>query len=48
VALKLFGPYIGSDIIGLTEIAAALLNVAGYFRPKADVIGGLITAAEIA
>jgi reactive chlorine resistance protein C len=32
---KLFGPYIGSDIIGITEITAALLFVAGYFRPKA-------------
>ena len=40
---KLFGPYIGSDFIGITEIAAALLIVAGYFRPKAGVIGGLIT-----
>jgi uncharacterized membrane protein YkgB len=39
---KLFGPYIGSDLIGITEIAAALLIVAGYFRPKAGVIGGLI------
>ena len=40
---KLFGPYIGSDLIGITEITAALLIVAGYFRPKAGVIGGLIT-----
>ena len=40
---KLFGPYIGSDIIGLTEITGALLFIAGYFRPKAGVIGGLIT-----
>jgi len=40
---KIFGPYIGSDIIGLTEIAAALLIVVGYFRPKAGVVGGLIT-----
>jgi len=40
---KLFGPYIGSDIIGFTEITAALLIIAGYFRPKAGVIGGLIT-----
>ena len=40
---KLFGPYIGSDLIGITEIAAALLFFAGYFRPKAGVIGGLIT-----
>src|SRR6201982_1533938 len=40
---KLFGPYIGSDIIGLTEITGALLIAAGYFTPKAGVIGGLIT-----
>jgi len=40
---KLFGPYVGSDIIGLTEITAAILVIAGYFRPKAGVIGGLIT-----
>jgi uncharacterized membrane protein YkgB len=40
---KLFGPYIGSDIIGLTEVTGALLLIAGYFRPKAGVIGGLIT-----
>ncbi|WP_263354750.1 DUF417 family protein [Acidicapsa acidisoli] len=40
---KLFGPYIGSDLIGITEIAGALLIAAGYFRPKAGVVGGLIT-----
>lgn len=40
---KLFGPYIGSDLIGLTEIAGALFYIAGYFKPKAGVIGGLIT-----
>jgi uncharacterized membrane protein YkgB len=40
---KFFGPYIGSDIIGLTEITAAILIIAGYFRPKAGIVGGLIT-----
>src|SRR5271168_2153712 len=40
---KLFGPYIGSDIIGLTEWLAAVLIIAGYFKPKAGIIGGLIT-----
>jgi reactive chlorine resistance protein C len=40
---KVFGPYIGSDIIGLTEITGALLIAAGYLRPKAGIIGGLIT-----
>src|ERR1700761_7762876 len=39
---KLFGPYVGSDIIGLTEITAALLFIAGYVRPGSGVIGGLI------
>ena len=40
---KLFGPHVGSDIIGLTEIAGALLIVTGYFKPSAAVLGGLIT-----
>jgi uncharacterized membrane protein YkgB len=39
---KLFGPYMGSDFIGLTEIMAALLMIVGYLRPKAGIIGGLI------
>jgi uncharacterized membrane protein YkgB len=39
---KLFGPYIGSDIIGLTEITAALLFITGYFKPKAGIIGGMV------
>lgn len=39
---KLFGPYIGSYFIGLTEIIAALLLISGYFFPKAGIIGGLI------
>src|SRR6201989_696610 len=30
---RLFGPYIGSDIIGLTEWAGALFYIAGYFKP---------------
>ena len=41
---KLFGPYVGSDIIGLTEWTAAILMIAGYFRPKAGIIGGLIAS----
>ena len=41
---KLFSPYIGSDIIGLTEITAAILIIAGYMRPKAGIIGGLIAS----
>ena len=39
---KLFGTYIGSDLIGLTEIIAALLIITGYFKPKAGIAGGLI------
>jgi reactive chlorine resistance protein C len=38
----LFGPYIGSDIIGLTEITAALLIIAGHFQLKAGIAGGFI------
>jgi uncharacterized membrane protein YkgB len=40
---KIFGPYIGSDIIGSTEVLAAILFIVGYSRPKAGVIGGLLT-----
>jgi uncharacterized membrane protein YkgB len=40
---KLFGPRLGSDIIGLTEITAALLFIVGYFKAKAGIVGGLIT-----
>src|SRR5262249_55665174 len=40
---KLFGPYIGSDLIGLTEIVAALLMIVGYRKPKAGILGSLIT-----
>ena len=41
---KLFGPYIGSDIIGTTEVIAAVLMIAGYLRPKAGIVGGLIAS----
>lgn len=40
---RVFGPYVGSDIIGLTEITAALLFIIGYFRPRAGIVGALIT-----
>jgi len=40
---KVFGPYIGSDIIGITEIGAAILYIAGYMWPKAGIVGGFIT-----
>src|SRR6201982_3104152 len=29
---KLFGPYTGSDTLGLTEWAGALFYIAGYFK----------------
>lgn len=45
---KIFGPYVGSDIIGLTEFTAAILFIVGYVKPKAGVIGGLITTVMFA
>jgi reactive chlorine resistance protein C len=41
---KLFGSYIGSDLIGLTEWIAAILFVVGYLKPKAGIVGGFIAA----
>ena len=39
---KLFGPYIGSDLIGLTEWLTAVLLITGYFKPRAGILGGLV------
>ncbi len=39
---KVFGPYIGSDLIGLTEWLCATLIIVGYFRPRAGIVAGLI------
>jgi uncharacterized membrane protein YkgB len=39
---KLFGPYVGSDIIGATEWVAAILFIVGYVKPKAGIVGGFI------
>jgi Predicted membrane protein len=39
---KLFGPYVGSDLIGATEWVAAVLLILGYFKPKAGIVGGII------
>ena len=39
---RLFGPYIGADLIGLTEWLSALLIIAGYFKPRAGILGGLV------
>jgi len=41
---KLFGVYPGSDMIGLTEVTAALLIIIGLFKPQAGIIGGTIAA----
>jgi len=41
---KIFGPYVGSDMIGLTEWTAAILMIAGYFKPKAGILGGMVAA----
>ena len=37
---KVFGPYIGADLIGITEIVAAILIITGYLQPKAGIIAG--------
>ncbi|SEI50514.1 Uncharacterized membrane protein YkgB [Dyadobacter sp. SG02] len=39
---QLFGVHAGGDLIGLTEIVAALLMLAGLFRPQAGIVGGSI------
>jgi uncharacterized membrane protein YkgB len=39
---KVFGTYVGSDIIGATEWTAAILLIIGYFKPKAGILGGII------
>jgi uncharacterized membrane protein YkgB len=39
---KVFGPYIGSDLIGLTEWIGGVLIVIGLFKPKAGIVGGII------
>jgi uncharacterized membrane protein YkgB len=39
---KVFGTYKGSTLIGVTEVIAAVLMIAGYFKPEAGILGGLI------
>ena len=39
---NVFGTYKGSTLIGVTEVIAALLMIAGYFKPEAGILGGLI------
>jgi uncharacterized membrane protein YkgB len=38
----LLGTYWGSDFIGITEIAAALLIIIGSFLPELGMVGSLI------
>jgi uncharacterized membrane protein YkgB len=39
---KAFGIYTGSDLIGLSEIIAAIFMITGFFKPKVGIIGGAI------
>jgi len=39
---KLFGPYVGADLIGLTEWIGGVLIIIGLFKPKAGIVGGII------
>src|ERR1700761_6575954 len=39
---KVFGTYLGSDLIGVTEVIAGLLILSGMFRPKAGIVGAAI------
>ncbi|RBQ07983.1 DUF417 family protein [Pedobacter miscanthi] len=39
---RVFGPYIGSDMIGITEIIAAILFLIGFVKPQAGIAGGII------
>ena len=39
---RLFGPYVGSDIIGLTEWIGGALLLAGLWKPRAGIVGGII------
>jgi uncharacterized membrane protein YkgB len=39
---KIFGPYVGGDLIGITEWICAVLLIVGFFKPRAGIAGGLI------
>jgi uncharacterized membrane protein YkgB len=39
---KLFGPYVGADLIGLTEWIGGVLIIIGLFKPRAGIVGGII------
>lgn len=39
---KVFGVYHGSDLIGLTELIAAVLLIIGWFKPQLGIIGATI------
>lgn len=40
---RLFGTYLGSDLIGITEVVAAVFILAGIFRPKIGIVGTFIS-----
>ncbi|MBB4801734.1 DUF417 family protein [Flavobacterium aquidurense] len=40
---KLFGPYIGSDLIGVTEWVGAILILIGLKKPKIGIFGTFVT-----
>lgn len=39
---QVFGAYIGSDLIGVTEVIAAVLIIIGQFKPKFGIFGGAV------
>jgi uncharacterized membrane protein YkgB len=39
---KVFGTYLGSDLIGLTEVVSGLLILSGMFRPRDGIVGSVI------
>lgn len=41
---KVFGTYLGGDLIGATEWTAALLLLSGFLWPRAGVLGGVVAS----
>ncbi|WP_431211057.1 DUF417 family protein [Puia sp. P3] len=39
---KVFGTYLGSDLIGITEVLSGILILSGMFRPRAGIFGAAI------
>ncbi len=42
---RLFGTYLGADLIGSTEWTAAILILLGYRWPRLGILGGVLTTA---